>query len=132
MYLYFNIKHCQNESCQILSVNASHDKIGVMFGNDLGNCGGKEVEIPSNISVTVKLAENQVSWKGEWVEIYFQNWYWTAGAPWDYFYCNISGVELNENTTQHMTPCTPTMKYFPGRIRHILNDIIFARRKGRA
>ena len=104
----------QNELCQTLSASVSHDEIGVMFGNDLGNCGGKVIETPSNISVTVKLEEDQVSWVGEWVEIYFQNWYWTAGAPWDYVHCNLSGVELNENNSQQTTTCSHPLQYYPG------------------
>ena len=104
----------QNEFCQTLSASVSHNETGVMFGNDLGNCGGKEVEIPSNISVTVKLEEDQVSWKGEWVEISFQNTYWTAGAPWDYVHCNFSGVVLNTNNSQNIASCSYAMKYYPG------------------
>ena len=104
----------QNESCQISSASVSQYEIGIMFRNDLGNCGGKEVEIPYDISVTIKLREDQVSWVGEWVEIYFQNMYWTVGAPWDYVHCNLSGVELNENNTQHTASCSQLLQYYPG------------------
>ena len=85
-----------------------------MFGSDLGNCGGKGIELPSIISVAVKLEGNQVSWKGEWVEIYFQNWHWSAGAPWDFVHCNLSGDEFHLNKTQLTASCALPKKYDPG------------------
>ena len=97
--------------------------MAVIFGNDLGNCGDKEIELPSNISVTVKLDEDQVSWNGEWVEIYFQNLYWTAGAPWDYVHCNLSGVKLNKNNTQHTASCSHPLKYYPGWEQTLLDSL---------
>ena len=106
----------QDDLCQTKSLNASHDKIGVIYGDDLGDCGDKAIDTSQNISVTVQLEDDQVSWTGEWVEVYFQNWFWSNGAPWDYVHCNLSGVEWKENNTQYYTSiCSPPDKYYPGR-----------------
>ena len=94
---------------------ASNQSKDILYGSDLGNCGTKTFDMyKSEFSVTIQLDDNEVSWNGEWVEIYFQNLYWAVGAPWEYVRCDLSGVELNQNNAQHKSTCSQPMKYLPG------------------
>ena len=85
----------------------------MIFGSELGDCQQRLFDILENISVTVHLT-GQGSWRGEWMRIYFQNMYWSGGSPWDYVECDLSGIELSINKSEHSATCSSPVHYYPG------------------